>query len=386
MTADGVVVGHLPAVPVTTPWWQDVEPVVAAVRERHGIDVVVLRLLDSAFDRPHGGQVTYLAEVDRPVPAEPWNGTLDEHPLRLPYARPGGPAADLTWANSALAARGLRRSALSVQVRSWNLSSLWRLPIEEQTAWLKVVPPFFAHEGPLLARLAGRPVPTLLGQDGRRILMADVAGEDLYEADTPVLLEMVSLLVRLQRSWLGRVDDLRRLGLPDWRAAVLGPAISELFARTADHLPEEDRTALAAFVAGLPARLAAIDACGIGDTLVHGDFHPGNFRGHNGRLTLLDWGDSGVGHPLLDMPAFLGRVPSHAVPAVRVHWLRQWQDALPGADPLRAAALLEPVAAARQAVVYQGFLDRIEPTERRYHSADSAEWLARTAALVRASA
>jgi hypothetical protein len=39
------------------------------------------------------------------------------------------------------------------------------------------------------------------------------------------------------------------------------------------------------------------------------------------------------------------------------------------------------VAAARLAVVYQRFLDHIEPSERRYHDGDVPEWLARTAAL-----
>ena len=35
------------------------------------------------------------------------------------------------------------------------------------------------------------------------------------------------------------------------------------------------------------------------------------------------------------------------------------------------------------AAVYQRFLDNIEPSEHPYHRADPAEWLRRTAALVR---
>jgi hypothetical protein len=42
------------------------------------------------------------------------------------------------------------------------------------------------------------------------------------------------------------------------------------------------------------------------------------------------------------------------------------------------------VAAARQAVVYRRFLDRIEPTERVYHEDDPADWLRRTSELVAA--
>ncbi|HET6221720.1 MAG TPA: hypothetical protein VFE11_06110, partial [Dongiaceae bacterium] len=111
MTPDGAIVGRLPAVPVSTPWWQDVEPVVRAARDRYGIEVTVLRLLEAELDRPPGGRVTYLAEVARPVPAEPWHGTLDEQPRRQPFAKPGGPAADLAWAESILARLALPPTA-----------------------------------------------------------------------------------------------------------------------------------------------------------------------------------------------------------------------------------------------------------------------------------
>src|SRR5712692_2752552 len=123
VTPNGRPVGSLPAVPVATPWCQDVEPVVRAARDYHGVDVIVLRLLDAELEQPHGGRVTYLAEVAEPVRAQPWTGVLDDQPRRHSFARPGGPAADLAWARAILAERGL-------QVRTWNLSSLWRVPVE----------------------------------------------------------------------------------------------------------------------------------------------------------------------------------------------------------------------------------------------------------------
>jgi hypothetical protein len=52
---------------------------------------------------------------------------------------------------------------------------------------------------------------------------------------------------------------------------------------------------------------------------------------------------------------------------------------VPGCEPERAASLLEPVAALRQAVIYQSFLDGIEPAERVYHASDPALWLQRAA-------
>jgi Ser/Thr protein kinase RdoA (MazF antagonist) len=259
------------------------------------------------------------------------------------------------------------------------------MPVEGQTVWLKVVPHFFAHEGALLALMAGARVPTVLGHDSGRMLLAEIAGKDLYVAELPLLRDMVDLLVELQRLWSDRVEELLASGLPDWRAPALSAAIAGVVERTGDEISAEDRATLAHFVRGLPDRFDDVAACGVRDTLVHGDCHPGNFRGDEKTLTLLDWGDAGVGHPLLDQPAFLDRVPSGALGSVRAHWLRRWSEFDPRSDPARASVLLAPVAAARQAVVYRAFLDNIEPSEQPYHRADPAQWLIRTAALVRES-
>ncbi|NTF45242.1 phosphotransferase family protein [Rhizobium rhizogenes] len=383
MTPDGAVVGCWPPVPVDVPWRQEVESVVRAAREHHGIDVIILRLLEVSPERGDSVEVTYLAEIAEPVPTEVWTRKIEAHPLRQAYAEPGGPAADLAWAVRVLAEHGLEPTAKPVQVRTWNLSSVWRLPIGDQSAWLKVVPPFFGHEGRVIAALAGQHVPTLFGHDEHgRILLAEIPGDDMFEADLPQLLGMVTVLVDIQASWIGRVEELLGMGLPDWRGPGLSMAIADVVQRTNEELSADERAALSRFVEGLAARFAEVDACGLPDTLVHGDCHPGNFRGTELELTLLDWGDSGIGHPLLDQPAFLDAVPPEHLQTVKDHWNQQWLARLPGCDPTRAADLLAPLAAARRAVIYQHFLDNIEPSEQVYHQGDPADWLRRTAELV----
>jgi hypothetical protein len=387
----GTVIGQLPSFPVATPWWQDAGPVVRTARERFGLEVTILRLLESELPDAHGGDVSYLAEVDPAGLAwasgrsevEPWPGALTDDPHRRPYARPGGPAADLAWADGVLASLGRPRAGPAVQDRTWNLSSLWRLPTTNGAAWLKVVPPFFGHEGTLLERLAGEPVPRLLDRDGDRMLLDEIPGKDLYDAAGQVLLDMIELLVDLQTRWIGATAELLLLGLPDWRGDALIEAIDAVVGRASGQLAAADQDELAAFVRALPSRVAAIAACGIPDTLVHGDFHPGNVRGSPGRLTLLDWGDSGVGHPLLDQPAFLTRIDDEMVVTAQRHWHAAWRRVLPACDPDRAARLLAPIAAARQAVIYQHFLDNIEPSEHGYHRADVPDWLRRTTAILR---
>ena len=384
----GEILGSLPPFVVATPWWQHVEDVVAAARDRYAVDVTVLRLLHSERGEPPGGAVVYLGEVSHmPAAASlvPCHMQIEEHPLRMPWAKPGGPAAGLAWADEVLATHGLKRIASAQQVRTWNLSTLWRLPTARGNAWLKWVPPFFKHEGALLAELEGSTVPRLLGRHEGALLLEEIEGEDQYDADLEQLLRAVTLLVELQSRYAARVNTLLGIGLPDRRARALTASIASVVTRTSQELADPDRRSLDLFVEGLPARFAAIEAAGVPQTLVHGDFHPGNLRGTRERLTLLDWGDACVGHPLFDHAAFFDRVPAVALAAVRQHWHEAWTSAVPGCDPGQAATLLAPVAAARQAVIYREFLDNIEPAEHGYHRSDPARWLTRSAELLRAS-
>jgi hypothetical protein len=392
VTPEGVVLGKLPSFPASTPWWMDAQALVTGARARFGLEVTVIRLLEAELPSAHGGAVTYLAEVDgavagerrrlRDLGLEPWPGRLADHPLRPGYARHGGPAADLRWADEVLARRGLARTGPAKQMRTWNLSSLWRLPTGEGGAWLKVVPRFFAHEGEVLARLCGEHVPVLLGHDGPRILMDEIPGDDRYDAPLIERLAMIDLLVDLQARWLGRIDELLAMGLPDWRGPALTEAIAVLVERAGPDLTPGDRAELDRFVEGLPSRFEAIDSCGLVDGLVHGDFHPGNVRGDASRLVILHWGDTGVGHPLLDLPVFLARATEADHATIYSHWQAAWRGLVPGSDPERATTMLAPIAAARQALIYQRFLDGIEPSEHPYHQADVPRWLGRTVELL----
>src|SRR3954466_9702345 len=95
VTRSGELLGALPRFSVATPWWQEAGPVVRGTREHHGIDVTILRLLETQPGFRAGGEITYLAETgDRPR-TTPWTGKLDDHPLRQSWASPGGPDRDL---------------------------------------------------------------------------------------------------------------------------------------------------------------------------------------------------------------------------------------------------------------------------------------------------
>jgi Ser/Thr protein kinase RdoA (MazF antagonist) len=373
-------IGALAPFEVATPWWPHAAPVVASARDLHGVEVTVLRLIDARPDPTDrfgaGGSVTYAVETAVP-PADlrPWRGSITEDPKRAAWARPGGPASDLNWADAVLLSLGRRRLGPAEQIKTWNLSSVWRLPTREGDAWLKVVPPFAAHEGAVIAAIGPPFAPVLLGTEPGRVLLRDVPGEDRFDAPLDLMLEMVGFLVKLQTTWMDRLPELLSLGLPDWRLDKLGPAIARLVARCGNELGLEERRALDRLILGLPDRWTKIESCGLPATLVHGDFHPGNFRGEAGNLVLMDWGDSFIGHPLFDTTAMLEGAGDRKQ-RVREGWVRAWAEAVPGSEPARAAELLAPVAALRNALVYQSFLDQIEASEHSYHAADVPRWLA----------
>ncbi|WP_344931463.1 phosphotransferase [Actinoplanes nipponensis] len=157
------------------------------------------------------------------------------------------------------------------------------------------------------------------------------------------------------------MDELLAAGVPDGRFDA------DRFARVAEPFLD-GIDGLAALVDELPARFAAIEACGLPATLVHGDLHPGNVRADGDSRVIVDWGDATVGHPAYDILRLTGELDEPG-PVLR-EWARRWRTDRPGAEPERAVALIRPVAELRAAAAYADFLDRIEPSEWPYHAAD----------------
>jgi phosphotransferase family enzyme len=384
---DGAALGALPSFSVSTPWWPDVAEVVESCRRLHGIHVTILRLLDVADYDPRGGmggRVTYVAELDGPAPAtmRPWTTPLPDDPLRARWARPGGPAGDIAWADEQLRAAGRPRQQPAVQMKTWNLSSIWRLPTRDGDVWLKAVPPFFAHEGAVIHALAAPTLPSLIAFDKLgRTLLEDVQGVDQYQAPTERHAVMIDALVALQAGAVNRIDEILGAGAPDWRAAPFAVAAADVVERGSGELDTGDRRVLDRLVADLDDRFRALAECGIPDTFVHGDFHTGNIRWTDAGPIIFDWGDCGIGNPLLDLPPFDRNLAAEHRPAARARWIQQWTSRVPGSDVARAVALVEPIAVLRLAIIYQRFLDGIEQTERCYHAADVPEQLRDAARL-----
>lgn len=360
--ADGEVLGALPPVELELPYWQESADLVEAVRDEHGVDIVVLRILAAKNRQPPGGEVVYLAQTDqRPQNLKPARIDETPQPHRMDYAAVNGPHRTLAWAREQV---GPLRSA--VQHRTWNLSTIWRLETASETVWLKQVPPFFAHEAAVIRWAAGHGarVPHVIAAEGGRMLLRDIPGTDLYGAPLAVREAIARDHHHTQLASLSALGSLAALGVPDRRGERLVDWLQSVLA------PD-------AVVRRVPELLDQAYRCGLPDALVHGDLHPGNARGDAEHRTLLDWGDSTLGHPAFDVLRLTDGLDDADARSVLAAWAERWRTAYPGSDPLRAAELLRPVAAVRAAAAYAEFVANIEPAEHPYHADDVPFWLER---------
>ena len=396
--SDGSVVGQLPAFVAAPRWWPEVDSVVRQVEERFGLVVTVLRLLTTDTDVA-GGDVSYLAQLRSgrpPEAAEIVDGRIAEAirsdpENRLWWAEPGGLDHVPAWIDAALRANDRHRSGPLRQRRTWNLSVVVTAPTDGGQVWFKATPSSLADEGGVIRRVAQADpdiVPVVLAHDpGRRaLLMNHVPGEDQFGlSDEAVLEAMVRRWVGVQAALTGDVEHALAIGGRDRRRSALLAAAEDVVGRpdVRAALDHSDLESVETLVADLPRRLDDVAACGLPDSVLHGDMHPGNWRRDGDRLTLLDWGDVAVGNPMLDQRAFVERL---ADPNLRERianlWAGLWRKSVPGSEPRRAASLLAPVAELAAAATYQRFLDHIEVTERVYHAHDPSD---RLRAAVRAA-
>jgi hypothetical protein len=364
---------------VSVPWWSEVEPVVARLRQVLDVPVLVLRLLQvEGGEGGRDGHVTYhVAALDRPAP-----GLLARRPvdraaltgpqdLRAPWARLEGIREVLSWASDTLGAAGRRVTGPAVQRKTWNLAALFRLPTGQGPVWLKTTPRFAADEASVIAayaRVNPALVPPVIGAGPRRVLLGHLPGQDCWDACPRLITSAVRRLAAAQAVLAGQPGSLPP-GLPDRRAPALAGQIRALLdGPLASELTAEE----AAVARGLLSRFRPLHECGLPDTLVHGDFHPGNWRSDGGPPAVVDWADAHLGNPVLDGLRACDFLPQGKRATAARAWIDAWATCIPGCDPARALSVAGPLAHLTYAVRYQEFLDGIEPSERIYHLGDPA--------------
>ncbi|MFI0960785.1 phosphotransferase family protein [Streptomyces sp. NPDC021080] len=301
-------------------------------------------------------------------------------PVVRPWLLPGWRDRAVSVVDAQLAVAGLRRTGPVEDVKRWSLSVVLRCPTTGGAVFYKQSLPSLAHEGRVLSLLAGRR-PRLVPA-----VVADAPPEDGWctrevrlrpgtELPHDARGRALAVLGDVQRDWLGRTPELAAAGCWVRTARALADAVpsvarSGLFEPDSglpDALSPQERFRFAGACSRLPELCAALAAAPPGETLVHGDLHPGNWgvARATGEIVLLDWAEAAVGHPFLDVVAALRSCPD---PGARGRALdRYFSGWSPLMSPARCRAvwrLAEPVAVFNQIVTYARFLAEAEPEER----------------------
>jgi aminoglycoside phosphotransferase (APT) family kinase protein len=398
----------LPVVSLDARWLADSSPLNEAVHDAFDIDVSVLRywlvkldpqtaascasmvLHDAADPAPAG--LAWIGEDKAGVLTEPgraaartWFRELagDVPHMRAPWMRRGWEAGALAWARAQLKAAGWEPGRHAEQVKHWSISSIYRIPTARGDAWFKAVPGFFAQEGAImrfLDRVAPGTTPGVIATDAARgwTLMEGIAGETLRGANARHA-DGLRLGARIQQAAAGRIDELLALGAPDRRLATLRALGGELVAREdiRGQLSAEEARALDGFLETLDERTFALAACGVPETLIHGDFHPGNLMHEGGRIVVVDWTDGCIGHPYFDLATYFQDVDEGQRRELLGAYVECWAPAAGREHAERALALARPLACLHHAISYQQILDGVERGSQPEFGSETAAWLRR---------
>ena len=319
-------------------------------------------------------------------------------PLRPRWSRPRWMGRAGAWMASAAFAAGRPLVGEPRPFYLRGISALLRAPTEDGDLYLKAVfPPF--HAEPAITRwLAGHApgsVPDVLGidEDEGWLLMADVDGTlvgELAGADRPAgLAAGARTIVALQQSIAGEVERLAALGAPrrplDEVPLLLDGALGPdgLSIRNTKITTKRRRRA----VATVTTAIDRVSDLGFPDTIVHGDFHPGNAFVGREAVVIIDWSDAAVGNPLVDLATWVAWSQDHpAENEVALDaWVDAWSETVDARVLRRRVDDILIVGDAYQVISYDGIIRALEPAMRYTMGTGGGSWLERLEQVASAS-
>jgi hypothetical protein len=362
---------------VAEPWWSEARTATAALDDALKARTAIVRLLEVSRDSDHGprgGEASYHVEALTPPsglderPADEWAAVIAPEPLRSAWATPAGVRDLIDWAAKSA---GASLTDAPQQIKTWNLSCVFKLSTVDGPVWAKATPAFGNAEGAIINAVRSYDPdlsPQVIAHDpvAKRALMAHVPGEDCWNVSTETACAVVSRWVAVQAVIGERLSDIPALASPD-PVASTGVLLKRL-----DDLTEAEAAAAYQLLGKLPELVAEAESAGLPHTLVHGDFHPGNWRSDGTHHAIIDWADSFAGNPAADVLRLTGWVPQDQREPILAAWVQTWRTHRPQSDPERALAPMRVIGHLLAAATYQRFLDGIEPAERIYHEGDPA--------------
>lgn len=246
-----------------------------------------------------------------------WNALPSKTP-RVPWYSPGWFARATTWIEKQVEQLGGRVVDAPEQLRVGERGYLLRVKTTERMFYLKILPPFFAHELPLLQYLSlayPHSVPALVAVDteAQWMLMRDFGGASLSQSENlSDVEEALRRYATLQIDQIAHVQHLRTLGCPYLPVEALAQQIDNLLADTPSlmmnspvGLSEEDVLRFQHLSPLLRSMCQQLADSPVPYSLEHGDFHDENIAMTGTDPLYFDWTDSCITHPFFSLYPFL---------------------------------------------------------------------------------
>jgi Ser/Thr protein kinase RdoA (MazF antagonist) len=198
------------------------------------------------------------------------------------------------------------------------------------------------------------------------LLMADLGGRPLGELPPTEWAAALRAHARLQRSWVGRAEELEVVGTPQRSLVSLADEL-ETWGTDAPLVARMGVETHERWLAALPELRQAcrrLDALGPGLSLVHGDLHQWNVMSTDSGVRIFDWSDAAVSHPFIDPAAMLSRVPDPATRAALLDaYLAEWREVCAPTELAEARRLAMVVGSLYQVESYCRELPQLLPDD-----------------------
>jgi hypothetical protein len=387
-------------------------PAQAWVRERLGLDVVILRcvLVDEDDTAEESGDaylftenlsdqtpldgswrdeeaITALIDQRDRTAVGQWfkEQTEGSPPALQPWEYPGWFATAVDWIEATLP-----QTERVDQYATWSVSSLLRVETAAGRYYFKAAPTVFRHEAVVTETLARRfpdAIPRPLAIDGERgwMLTADFGDQLVATMEAPYWVGSLDALASLQRKSAASVEFLLESGCQDRGTRMLQGHVEELATEGSEWLPDELVQRLRAGLSRFHELCEEVASAPVPNTLVHGDLHADNIVVSDGSYLIFDWTDACIAHPFIDAATFLRYAERASIDRAtcdrwRDHYLRGWEELASYEVTTRLFELVEPLAAMHQVITYRWLLDSLDPTERWQFGSAMEDWLTRALA------
>lgn len=384
--------GLIPAFDVPPVFYPEVEDIVRIVREECGLDIAILRCLEggnASEDKPRLYSAICPFDTVETGPGFKWVGLdepnfdeSDKAALRkitqLEVERLSSPSsiassvpwdsatgwhqAALNWLEANLPPSNDGEAWQASQIRSWSISSVWRVNSAGTRLYFKASPRYFASEVAVTLDVADRfpdVSPSVVAAQPRNgwMLMQDLGDVTLGTTDSAELWhDTMKTIATVQRGYIGRLREMERIGIERRTTEAIVETLGSWTDETAGvemrMFGDENETALRRLgpsLGRLESMARALGELGIPPTLEHGDLDATNVFIRNGSPVLMDWSDACVSHPFFTplTPAQARRYPEFVDT-----YLREWSDYAPIEDMRKGFGVAKPLAALESAFHY----------------------------------